>query len=450
MKKLTCKPFVSLLLAGTMLTVAAVQASGHPKANLVQVLQSDGRFTTLLAALDAAGLTSTVATGGTFTVFAPTDAAFAALPPGTVASLITNKPALTKVLLYHVLGGREDLADLLATNTPVTLEGDPLIVVRDGHQVTVDGREVIQANRRAANGLIQVIDGVLLPPVPSIQIKSIVDVLELDGRFTTLLTALELTGLKNTVATGGVFTLFAPTDDAFNALPPGTVASLVTNIPALTGILLYHVVPGSVRTYQLLEEGAVTTVEGSVVSVRLRDWSIYLNNARIANGNVQAPNGLIDVIDHVLLPQPPAPDLIGLLKADGRFTTLLTALDLAGLTDTVATGGPFTVFAPTDEAFAALPPGTLNSLIANTNALKQVLLYHVVSGEKTARELLEERKVPTLEGANVFVHFGWGWEVYVNRARVINANVPASNGIAHAISGVLIPPAGGHDEDAGH
>jgi transforming growth factor-beta-induced protein len=445
MKKLIFKPFVALLLTGAIITSAAVQATATP--NLAQVLQRDGRFTTLLAALDASGLTPTVASGGTFTVFAPTDAAFAALPPGTVESLLANKPALTKVLLYHVLGGRQNSEHLLQTNTPVTLEGDPVIVVRDGRRVTVDGRNVVQANRWAANGLIHVIDGVLLPPTQSIQIRSIVDVLELDGRFTTLLTALELTGLKNTVATGGVFTLFAPTDAAFNALPPGTVASLVTNIPALTQILLYHAVAGSVSTRQLLKEGSFATVEGSAVRVSLNDWNVYLNNARIVNRNVRAPNGFIDVIDQVLLPPPPTPNLLALLEADGRFTTLLTALDLAGLSHTVQTGGPFTVFAPTDEAFAALPPGALSSLIAHPDALRQVLLYHVVSGEKNARELLKERKVPTIDGADVFVRLGWDRNVYVNRARVIDADVAASNGIAHVIGGVLLPPAGHEDSN---
>ncbi len=425
-----------------MLASIAVQsAQATPYPNLVQVLERDGRFTTLLAALDAAGLKSTVETAGPLTVLAPTDDAFARLPAGTVESLLGNIPALTDILLYHVLGGRQYSWQLLATNTPVTLEGNAVVVVRDGLKVTINGNRVLQANRFAANGLIHVIDGVLLPPEPDLPVTSIVDVLKLDGRFTTLLAALDAAGLTETVASGGVFTLFAPTDDAFAALPPGTVEALLNDIPALTRILLYHALAGKTSSAELLLARTATTLEGSTVKASLKNWQLYVNDSRVINPNVKAPNGLIHVIDKVLLPPPPAPNLLDLLKADGRFTTLLTALELTGLSDVVATNGPFTVFAPTDAAFAALPSGALASLIADPEALKAVLLYHVVAGEKKALTLLKERVVPTLQGDNVLVWLGWDGKVYVNRSQVIQANVDAANGIAHVINRVLLPPA---------
>ena len=140
-------------------------------------------------------------------------------------------------------------------------------------------------------------------------------------------------------------------------------------------------------------------------------------------------------------------NIVQALRSDGRFTTLLAALDAAGLNSTVATGGTFTVFAPPDAAFAALPPGTVASLIANKPALTKVLLYHAVNGEKDSRTLLEEREVPTLEGADLFVQLRRGGNVFVNRARVIHANVAASNGIAHMIDGVLLPPTRAEDSD---
>jgi len=323
----------------------------------------------------------------------------------------------------------------------VTLEGNAVVVVRDGLKVTINGNRVLQANRFAANGLIHVIDGVLLPPEPDLPVTSIVDVLKLDGRFTTLLAALDAAGLTETVASGGVFTLFAPTDDAFAALPPGTVEALLNDIPALTRILLYHALAGKTSSAELLLARTATTLEGSTVKASLKNWQLYVNDSRVINPNVKAPNGLIHVIDKVLLPPPPAPNLLDLLKADGRFTTLLTALELTGLSDVVATNGPFTVFAPTDAAFAALPSGALASLIADPEALKAVLFYHVVAGEKKALTLLKERVVPTLQGDNVLVWLGWDGKVYVNRSQVIQANVEAANGIAHLINRVLLPPA---------
>jgi transforming growth factor-beta-induced protein len=442
MKKIRVKSMVSMAAGVCLLASIAVQsaqATTYP--NLVQVLERDGRFNTLLAALDAAGLKSTVETAGPLTVLAPTDAAFARLPAGTVESLLTNIPALTDILLYHVLGGRQYSWQLLATNTPVTLEGNAVVVLRDGLKVTINGNKVLQANRFAANGLVHVIDGVLLPPESDLPITSIVDVLRLDGRFNTLLAALDAAGLTDTVATGGIFTLFAPTDDAFAALPPGTVESLVTNVPELTKILLYHVLAGKTTSAQLLLAKTATTLEGSTLAASLKNCQVYVNDSRVINPNVKAPNGLIHVIDKVLLPPPPTPNLLDLLKADGRFTTLVTALELTGLGDVVATNGPFTVFAPTDAAFAALPSGALESLVADPDALKAVLLYHVVDGEKKALALLAQRVVPTLQGENVVVRLGWDGKVYVNRSQVIQANVDAANGIAHVINRVLLPPA---------
>ena len=424
---------------GAILATTAAQATSW-NANLVQRLERDGRFTTLLTALDIAGLKETVATGGPFTILAPTDEAFAALPPGTVESLVTNVPALQNILLYHVLSGKSSLTKLVHDSTATTLQGNPILALTEGFKVRINGQQVDYPSLPAANGIIHPIEGVLIPPAEDININSLVDVLALDGRFTTLIAAVQAAGLADALATGGPFTVFAPTDDAFAALPAGTVESLVTNIPALQNILLYHVLDDSKSAYDLLCKRSVETLQGETVAVSLNRSGILVNESRVLNPNVKAPNGIIHVIGAVLLPPPPQPNLIETLEADGRFTTLLAALDIAGLKDTVATGGPFTIFAPTDEAFAALPPGTVESLVTNVPALQNILLYHVVDGNQSAKELLRERKVETLQSSEVRVSRKRN-DVFVNRSQVIEANVSASNGTIHAINQVLLPPA---------
>lgn len=424
---------------GMILATDSAHAS-HRHGNLVQRLERDGRFTTLLTALDIAGLKNTVATGGVFTVLAPTDDAFAALPPGTVESLVTNVPALQKVLLYHVLGGREMLHTLVNQSTATTLQGNPILALRDGYKVRINGNRVIYPSLYASNGIIHPLEGVLLPPASDIEINSIVDVLALDGRFTTLIAAVQAAGLADALATGGPFTLFAPTDDAFAALPPGTVESLVTNVPALQNVLLYHALDGSKSAYQLLYKRSAQTLQGETVAISINRSGILINQARVLNPNVKAPNGIIHVIDAVLLPPPPKPNLLELLKNDGRFGTLVTALEVAELDSVVATGGPFTIFAPTDAAFAKVPADALADLLADKDALTAVLLYHVVSGDKSAKELLYKRFVETLQGEKVVVYNWWG-KVFVNKSQVIDADLKASNGTVHGINAVLLPPA---------
>ena len=428
------------LLAAIFLTSTPAQAT-HGSGNLVERLQRDGRFTTLLTALEIAGLKDTVATGGVFTVFAPTDEAFAALPPGTVESLVTNVPALQNILLYHVLGGRESLLDLLKGSTAETLQGKPLLVVKEGSKVLVNRQRMILPWLPASNGIIYPIKGVLLPPVAPSDINNVADVLLLDGRFNTLLAAVGAAGLGEALTTGGPFTLFAPTDEAFAKLPPGTVESLLANTNALREILLYHVLGAPKRALELLYQRSAETLQGSDVTISLRHGGVFVNDSRVINANVNSPNAVIHVIDAVLLPPPPAQNLLESLRADGRFDTLIAALTAAGLDTVVATGGPFTIFAPTDDAFAKLPAGTVEALLADIDALKNVLLYHVVSGDKSAKELLKERSVDTLQGSDVHVYSWWG-RVYVNRSQVIDANIGASNGTVHAINRVLLPPSG--------
>jgi len=426
------------LVAALLITGTTAQAE-YGTGNLIQRLERDGRFTTLLTALDVTGLKDTVATGGTFSVFAPTDEAFAALPPGTLDSLVANPSALADILLYHVLSGRQSLLALVRAGTTETLQGSPVLVVREDRQLLVNQQPVILPRLRASNGVIYPIEGVLLPPASPVTINNLADVLALDGRFTTLLAAVRAAGLGETLTTGGPFTLFAPTDEAFAKLPPGTVDSLLADPDALRDILLYHVLGQRSRVLELLIKQTAETLQGADVALSIRPGGVFVNDARVLNANLNSPNAIIHVIDSVLLPPPPEPNLLDTLQADGRFGTLIAALQAAGLDSVVATGGPLTIFAPTDAAFAKLPPGTVDGLLADTNALKNVLLYHVVSGDNSARELLAKRSVATLQGSRVRVAW-WFGRVFVNRSEVIGADISGDNGTVHAINAVLLPP----------
>ena len=133
------------------------------------------------------------------------------------------------------------------------------------------------------------------------------------------------------------------------------------------------------------------------------------------------------------------PGLVEVIREAGNFTSLLQALEATNLTDTLATEGPFTVFAPTDEAFAALPPGTLEDLFANPEALRNVLSYHVVEGAMAAADLANMAAVSTLQGAAADISVA-GETVMIGGATVLNADIEAANGVVHTIDTVLIPP----------
>jgi uncharacterized surface protein with fasciclin (FAS1) repeats len=163
--------------------------------------------------------------------------------------------------------------------------------------------------------------------------------------------------------------------------------------------------------------------------------------------DVFASNGVIHVIDAVLLPPAPAEatgpeaDIVDTAVAAGDFTTLAAALEAAGLVDTLKGEGPFTVFAPTDAAFASLPAGTVEGLLADVPALTDVLLYHVVSGQVLAADVVGLSAAPTVQGSDISIEVVDGKVILNGNVEVVTTDILASNGVIHVIDGVLLPPA---------
>jgi uncharacterized surface protein with fasciclin (FAS1) repeats len=275
--------------------------------NLVERLERLGNFSILLTALRTANLEEAVATGGPFTLFAPTDRAFFDLLAQldvTAPELLAN-PDLAQILLYHVAPDDLRAGELIQSSTQATLNpGRPLLVVLEGRDVFVNRAKVLRANVPASNGLIHVIDKVLLPPADPVTLAGVADILALDGRFSVLLEALSRTGLDDALAGDGPFTVFAPTDEAFGRLLDelNVTAEELLDDPDLDQILLYHVLGRRAGAIQLLAGRTAQTLQGDDVAIRLGRGGVYINDARVVNPNVNAPNGIIHTIDKVLLP----------------------------------------------------------------------------------------------------------------------------------------------------
>ncbi|HEY9121468.1 MAG TPA: fasciclin domain-containing protein [Brevefilum sp.] len=406
---------------------------------IVDIAVADGRFETLVAALSAADLVGTLSGEGPFTVFAPTDEAFAKLPEGTVEALLNDIPALTDILLNHVVSG-EVLAEQVVTleEAQTALGENVSIRVEDGN-VYVNDSMVIITDIVADNGVIHVIDSVLLPPAEEESLGSIVDIAVADGRFQTLVAAVQAAGLAETLSGEGTFTVFAPTDDAFAKLLEGTVEALLADIPTLTDILLYHVLSGEVLAEEVISLNSAKALNEKFLEIEVMDGMVYVNDAQVIITDIQADNGVIHVIDTVLLPAESQGSIVDIAVADGRFQTLVAAVQAAGLAETLSSEGLFTVFAPTDDAFAKLPEGTVEALLADIPALTDILLYHVVPGKVMAEEVLAFEEAGTLLGENVSIRVEDG-NVYINDAMVIITDIVADNGVIHVIDTVLLPP----------
>ena len=194
----------------------------------------------------------------------------------------------------------------------------------------------------------------------------------------------------DTLATGGPFTVFAPTDAAFAKVPKATLDALAADPAKLKAVLLYHVVPGRVTAADVVKLTSAKTAEGRSLGIKVVNGSVFVDGAPVTTPDVEATNGVIHVINSVLIPkEATAPKtIVQTAVAAGSFKTLASLLKKAGLVGTLQGKGPFTVFAPTDAAFAKLPKATLAALAKNKAKLRSVLLYHVVKGNVSAAKVV--------------------------------------------------------------
>jgi transforming growth factor-beta-induced protein len=400
--------------------------------SITATASADPQFSILVQALAKAELATTLDQAGTYTVFAPTNAAFNALFTKLGVSGIDqlSKDALKPILLYHVLGAKALSTGLsssyVSTLSPavggrfVSLKVDVMSGVKLNNSTMVTKADIM-----ASNGVIHVIDNVLLPP-------TVADLAVANSNFTTLVSALSAAGLVPAVSDPkATLTVFAPTNAAFAAL---------TSVPSdLKPILLYHVLGSTVYADQVTTGYAKT-----LSSYMTKPMDIYLNaasgvkinnSATVVTADVVGTNGVIHVIDRVLIP----PTVVGVALNNSNFSTLVSAVVKAGLAEALNGNGPFTVFAPTNDAFnklfAALKVTGINDLTAEQ--LTPILLYHVVPGNNVSSGL-SSGNIPTLHGNNIAVSISNGVKLN-DKANVALADVQGSNGVVHAIDEVLLP-----------
>ncbi len=294
--------------------------------------------------------------------------------------------------------------------------------------------------------------------------ENIVSIASNNENFSTLVQAVQAADLVETLQGEGPFTVFAPTNEAFAQLPDGLVEFLLQpeNKDLLTDLLTYHVVSGNVTSDQL-ETGTVEALNGELM-IDVSEESVSVNDANVIQADVEASNGVIHAVNQVLIPEGLAEtiqsrmetsssstteqsesalaeeskDIVSIASNTAQFSTLVQAVQAADLVETLQGEGPYTVFAPTNQAFAKLPNGLVEFLLQpeNQDLLADVLTYHVVSGNVTSDQL-ETGTVDTLGGGLAVAVSGN--KVIVNNASVIQADVEASNGVIHAVNRVLLP-----------
>jgi transforming growth factor-beta-induced protein len=425
--------------------------------DIVAIAAGNPDFSILVEAVTAAGLVDTLKGKGPFTVFAPTNAAFAALLDElkvTKAALLANKPLLTSVLTYHVLPAAV-FADALSDGLKATtVQGQQITFgIKDGKASITDanGRmsNIVATNVQATNGVVHVIDKVILPKANPPAPTDIVAVAAGNPDFSILVEAVTAAGLVDTLKGAGPFTVFAPTNAAFAALLDElkvTKDALLANKPLLTSVLTYHVLSGKVLAEQLSNGLAAATVQGQPIKFVLAGGKASIVDAsgrtsNIVATNVVASNGVIHVIDKVILPT--SKNIVQVAQGNPAFSVLVEAVVAAGLVDTLSAPGPFTVFAPTNDAFAALLHElklTKAQLLADKALLTKVLTYHVVGAQVLSSQIPFGQPVKSVQGDTFTIGMDLKITDQAKRMTGITAtDVAATNGVIHVIDKVILP-----------
>ena len=431
---------------GVVHVIDAVLVPAPPTTTVVDVIVNSPDHTVLEAAVIEAGLVDALSEDGPFTVFAPTDDAFTALLTalGYTAEELLAYPGLTDILLYHVVGAQALSTELTDGQQITTLLEDDVLVTINENGVFINQAQVTSADIVTDNGVVHVIDAVLVPePAES---NTVVDIIVNSEVHTVLEDAVVATDLVGALSGEGPFTVFAPTDDAFTALLAalGFTAEELLAYPGLTDVLLYHVVGAQALSTDLSDGQEITTLLDEDVQVTITADGVFINQAQVIVADLEADNGVVHVIDAVLVPEiEELPETVVDIIVESEVHTLLElAVGAAGLVDALSGEGPFTVFAPTDDAVVALTEAlgiTADDLLALPN-LGEILQYHVVAGEAFSTDLEDGQTFTTLMGQDVTVSISDAG-VMINEAMVIIADLEAENGVVHVIDAVLVPTA---------
>ena len=421
------------------ITVVPTQQSN----TVVDVIVNSDDHTLLEAAVIEAGLAEALSGDGPFTVFAPTDDAIVALTEelGITAEDLLALPNLGEILQYHVVAAAAFSTDLSDGQSIATLLGEEVTVTVNQNGVMINNAMVTVADIAADNGVVHVIDAVLLPPPAE---TTVVDIIVESELHTILEAAVIAADLATTLSGEGPFTVFAPTDAAFEALMAafGVTAEELLEYPELTNVLLYHVVAGQALASDLSDGQQITTLLDADVVVSITADGVFINQAQVIVADVTAGNGVVHVIDAVLLPPtPPSNTVVDIIVNSDDHTLLEAAVIEAGLVEALSGEGPFTVFAPNDAAVVALTEAlgiTAEELLALPN-LGEILQYHVVGASAYAADLSDGQMITTLLGEDVTVSIT-AEGVMINNAMVIVADIAADNGVVHVIDAVLLPP----------
>ncbi|CAI5653112.1 unnamed protein product [Oreochromis niloticus] len=392
--------------------------------NMQSIIDIDEDLETLRTAFAAAGLTTMLESEGHYTVFAPTNDAFEKIPRETLNRILGDPIALKDLLNYHILKNMH-CAESIVSGTPMeTLQGTMLEVGCDGDHMTLNGKAIItKTDQLATNGVIHYIGELLIPD----SAKTLLELAESSSVSTATRMFVEA-GLTPHLTGSEALTMLAPLNDAFKGS--------MTMTPSMRKLMSNHILKEQLSSKALYHGQELETLGGLKLRVFVYRKNLCIENACIAAHDKVGRYATMFTVDKILTP--PMGNIMDVLKADDRFITLVNAIQTAGMTELLNQQKVFTFFAPTDDAFNAMPQDERNRLMRDPQQLSGVLKYHLGESMLVSGGVSSHTRFQTLEGEKLELGLH-NYTVYVNKIPVAEADLMATNGIIHAVNSIIRP-----------
>lgn len=380
-----------------------------------------------------------------YTVFVPTNEAFEQLTPADQESLrVSLLERESPFLLHHIVGGRKlHTKDFVGEQEAETLdEKNKLRINKYNHgMTTVNCAPIIRKDQLATNGIVHLIDQVLVPPVGSSGRPSIPEALFSDGRFREMSRIMLQSNYVNELRRGGPFTLLAPTDEAFQSLS-GVELDRITNDPdARMALLKNHLLPHSVCLPAIIDTHKMKTVDGNRLQLMCNQSGVYVEDAKISSEQIVAENGVISIISRVLIPDRARSVMSLLTRRPEQVSTFSRLLKKSGVEGYLEKPNiTVTVFAPSNYAFNQMSEEEFSLLDEDQQKLEELMKHHIVVGRVKTESIADNHKVESIDEANPLRLKVYRKEVGVESAILIDSDIEGQNGVLHIIDKVLTPP----------
>lgn len=411
-------------------------STGNTVADLITKSPDHQAIATILA---TSGLEDQLKGAGPFTVFAPSDAAMEALDPLFVQELLADQAGkLRSLLLYHITLGNYTSGSLVQNQKILMSNGQQVTITFDGDQMFVNEVPVVVKDIIADNGVIHSIDAVLLPQLEDN--NTIIDIVAKSPEHSILFASIALNDLTEGFRSPGPYTLLAPTNAAFEALPPGVIEDILLSGQS-SDVLLNHVIPGVASSNLLADGMLISTIGGAIVKVKIIGDDIYFDNAKVSVKDIVADNGLVHVIDAVLVPET-GNTIYDVIVKSPNHRILQGLVNLIGRKDDLQSEfASLSLFAPTDAAFASLPQEIIDTILnSELEEVATILGYHVAPVPLSSDQLTDGLVFKSITGADLRVTRANN-DIFINDSRIILADILASNGIVHVVESVITSPA---------